>query len=642
MSSTTRLSCLEITGPLDENTPLCVLREVARVHRVNANIRSGLEGGNRFVILDIIRELTEAANSQPLITLPLTEQSDCAAVAHFINPYVEWPEGELRDALRTAMIYMRDAPLPGRNFNYGYPIPSDTTRLGVCVLYKICRINDLPVRFDHTIDNLAAAVRMIVQNIDLSRSQMRGCISRVREESLPVLYLTACEMMDVEEIEDAQQATLPLQSQEGSCGEEDDEDAEVTIDDVYDYHEDITHSVETFKSKEKMLRRINPRTPGEAIALAALNFGVDISTSVQVVPEYLNLRNYLVAERDWVPIDPTMQTLIKFNPLSFQLDSFFNPRLPYELYVEDELAQLAVEEGYTLEDLRRESAYSLLSTAFLSHTFYHGRLPTIINDQTPIGWDPVDEVPDDCIICFGVRTLGVTAFRYSELADDFSQKKNFTNPLNREGMAFPSLAIKKLKRLCQKIQVGETPEGSAERQKLLHTITLTELFTNEHNVRARELYLVYSNGDSELQASVSAAVNALLHLSMCCRGWLSDEAPYPIENAPVDNQYEVDVRVTQSIAAFEICCGECGAEVSEMILGLPLLRFRGDWQICDNAGEGTTIGERLTILKNGEDHGNYNSCMRLTSNYFAASAWRYLEVLGFPPPFDITRLRDIS
>lgn len=637
MSSNIQLSCLEITGPLDENTPLCVLREVARAHRVNVYIRSSLEGGNRFVILDLIRELSDTAGSQPVITLPLNGQSDRAAVAHFINQYAEWPEGELRGALSTVRIYMQEAALPGQNFTYGIPIPGDTNRLSVCMLYRICRERNLPVRYHHTIDNLAAVVRILVQNTDISRSQMRDQVSRVREDALPVLYLTACEMTDIDDEPENQQATPPL-SDDG----EGDEYTEITINDVYDYYEDITYSVEIFKASEKILLRVDPRSPGEAVTLAAFNFGIDISSSVRIIPEYTNLRNCHIVERDWTPVDPTMQALVCSNPLSFHLDMFFNPRLPYELYVEQELCQLAIEEGYTVEDFRMESAYSLLSTAFLSHTFYHGRFPTIINEQTPIGWDVVDEVPDDCIICFGVRTLGVTAFRYSELADDFSQKKNFTNPLHREGMSFPAVAIAKLKRLCQKTHVGETSDGAEERLKLLHSIALTELFTNENNAKARELYLVYSDGNEDVRTSIASAINSLLHLSMCCRGWLDDSQPYPIENAPIDNQYEVDIRVTQSIAAFETTCGECEEENAELVLGLPLLRFRGDWQVSIDTGEGITLGERLSILKNGEDHGNYNSCMRLTSNYFAASAWRYLEVIGFPPPFDIARLRDIS
>jgi hypothetical protein len=62
-----------------------------------------------------------------------------------------------------------------------------------------------------------------------------------------------------------------------------------------------------------------------------------------------------------------------------------------------------------------------------------------------------------------------------------------------------------------------------------------------------------------------------------------------------------------------------------------------------SASEGLTIGNRLHILKTGEDdeHG-YSSCMRLTSNWFAGSAYRYLTIIGEEKPFEIKDLRDIS
>ncbi len=112
-----------------------------------------------------------------------------------------------------------------------------------------------------------------------------------------------------------------------------------------------------------------------------------------------------------------------------------------------------------------------------------------------------------------------------------------------------------------------------------------------------------------------------------------------IEIALVENQNEVDVRVTDGIADLERLYGE-SETVGTIFLELPLVKYRDGWQISTSAQEGINIQERLQILKNGDGH--YNSCMRLTSNWFASSAYRYMVVIGMDPPFDIEKLRSIS
>ena len=625
--STICLSCFAVTDFFDKNTPFCVLLEAARIHKIDIQI-SDLVGETSIMYL--VRQLSNTASNQPLVTLPLSNPNHRSSVAHFLNPYVSWPDHELKDAFSTFCIYMWNTPLPERDFTYGYPTPGDTNRLSVLILYKLCKVNDLPLRTYHTIDNLASAVSMLVQDIQTNRYYLYQRIIHVKEEALPILYLTTCKIVDTSSDLDT-----------GSDNSVDNENTEVTInEDLYNYYEDITQSIKTLNSDTQVFLRIKPLTQGEAIYLAAINFELDISSSIDVIKEYDNLLKHKIAETMWVPLDPIMRDLLCHNPVSFNLYLYFNPKLPAELYDKQKLKQLAIEEGYTTQDLRQESAYSLLSTAFLSQTFYHGLFSAIINDKTPIEWDSISEIPRDHLVCFGVKTMGLMAFKYSELADDFSQKKNFTNPLDREGQNFPAIAITKLKKLCQKTHIGETEGGMIERQRLFQAITLTELYTDESNDKARELHVTYTEGDEEIQIKISTAINALLHLSMCCRGWLNDSDMYPVDIAPVGNQYLVDVRVTQSIATFENTCTECGEEISTIILNLPLLRFQGGWQTSNDVTIGLTIGERLMILKTGTDR--VNSCMRVTSNYFAGSAYRYLEVLGFPPPFDITRLKSIS
>ena len=138
-----------------------------------------------------------------------------------------------------------------------------------------------------------------------------------------------------------------------------------------------------------------------------------------------------------------------------------------------------------------------------------------------------------------------------------------------------------------------------------------------------------------------------------------------------DNPYEVEVRVTEAIALFETAVGWGGRRppqpppsgleqvsgalmntdleispeksLSELILGLPLLKYAdGKYIPIRSTKEGTSIRERLEIVKKGDEHPDYTSCIRLTSNILAVTAYRIMEVLGLPPKFDIRSLRSIS
>lgn len=624
-SNTVTLSCFLITGPgsIGLDTPRCVLYEISRIHGVNC---LGKNLDNRFVLTDFIDELIRSENDQPIVARHPTTIAHKSAVMRFINPYVSWPDDKLERAFTNVKTFMRDfedKTYPTTYFSYGLPTPTRPETLTACMLYKICLSCDLVLRSTTTMRQMAVAIRMFVQGPTISRNYLRRQLSNVPESCLPSLYLTACQMVDEES--------------SFTDSEESDSDDEMEI--TRGYQEEIVYSAGIFNSEYQLRLHVTPKTYGQAVALGALNFSIDLTEAQNPIKEYRHLRRQVSLDHDWVPHDDEMRRKKLINPLHYHLGTFFNPSLPYNLYSMDDLQQLAIDEGYTTQDLQDENAYSLLTTAFLSQTFYHGRYDTIINESTPIFMEELSSLPNDCVICFGTRTSSV-GFYYSELAAYLKEKKSFVNPLDASGSSFSIQSIRKLKRLCQQTYIDESERGKNERGELLSAIVLTELFTAEGNAKARELYDLCLENETA-KGKLLTALMCLLKLSMCCRGWLRDTDPYPIEDTPVYNQNEVDVRVTEAVINFENACDNCG-EYKRNILSLPLLRYREGWQISNTDYDGKTIEARINILKTGTDTDDYSSCMRLTSNFLAASAHRYLGIIGTPPPFDIIRLRDIS
>ena len=607
-----------ITGDIDGKTPFCVLKEIADIHGVKIPNNKSIK--NKIVMRDFIDELINSHNLQPTIKSPWQSLKDKSFASKFVNKHVSWPDTELSIALEFLCKYMKkEYVLPPANFEYGLQIPSNPHSLNACVLYKLCKSVNLPIKRDLTIKNLAEAINMLITSPENSKNFIRSQIEYIPDKFLPVSYLNICNLVNIElENEDQDEVNVP------------------------DYYEDLSDSINLLSDHEKALKLVNPQTTGQAIYLAAINYKMDISSSTNPIKEYIFLRNYKINSEEWDPVDNFMKKQLKENPMSFRLDVFFNPSLPHTLYSDDILDKLAVEEGFSQVELQQDGAYQLLGLAYLTPTFYHGIYSSIINEKTPLSWEDITNIPKNCIICYGVKKDALTAFSYKELIDLFNVNKSFLNPINENKSSFSKIVIRKLKRICKTTHVGDTTISLNEKVLLLDSIEMAELFTEDGGVKIKNFYLEYNKTKTPVRQNVDNAINVLFKLSMYMRGWDNSFDDYPVENTPVYNQDEVDVRVTEYIIIFEKVCNKLG-KIGETIMNLPIFKFKnGEWQRSTCNLEGLSIKDRLTILKNGEKHDNYNSCMRLTSNWFAASSYKYMQVMGMKPPFDINKLRDIS
>ncbi|RLI46609.1 hypothetical protein DRO61_09040 [Candidatus Bathyarchaeota archaeon] len=626
------LSRLEITGSLNIHTPMCVIHEVATIHNVKI---PEIQYGDVQALQAFIDIINKTHSHRPSIPFPIEEHYQMSLVASFVNKFIDWSESELEEAFATLRMYMIEACLPNiNNFSYGELTPGNTRSLNACCLYRICKSYNLPTNFNHTIEQLAQAVRILIMDIEKTRKYMFQQIHKLDENEISSIYLSICHML----VDDSNLI---------------EKNTETTDEEMPDFYNDVNNSVALFNNYSETLKRVYPCTPGEAITLAALIYKLDISSSRDPIAEYVNLRK---TSSMWVPLDNDMIHALSLNPMVYNLECYFNPVLPYELYNEKELIHLALGEGYSIDNLRYESAYSLLASSYLLPTFHHGLFPSIINEKTPITLENVNEVEPFKILCYGTRISGVVAMTYQGLADVIKNQRNFSNPVDEDCTAFTQLNIRKLKRLCKTFRGGETQETMKEKENLLEAIQIAELFTENNNEKARELYIAYIDGDEKYKHKVINALYSLLRLSMYTRGWLNDEDVLPIKSAPVYNQAEVDIKVSEGIVDFENKCKELDVindgqdnedsdskSFANIILDLPLVRYRHEWQTSNSYGEGLTLGERLKILKTGEDDENgFSSCMRLTSNWLAGSAYRYLTVIGEEKPFDIEDLREIS
>lgn len=622
----TQLSRLIITGHVYEHTPLCVLIEIADAHGIKYD-PSDCDKPN------FSQHLLASIRQTPIPTISGVKGiHEWEYVARFVNKHSQWPQSKLIQAYNFLLQFMSNNNLLDKLpevFTVGLQTPDDIFSINACILYRICTHNRLNISPHTTIDQMAYAVRMLRESSESLHRRVSTFIdkSATRTNLINILLLSHY-MIEDTEVEEV--------NTEVSYN---------TIPDVPTRHELLLQMHEVLNDVRSLQQRIDPTTGAGAIALAALNFNIDISKASNPLREYKLLKTD--SRHSYYPADLWMRHWYDKNPTLFDLSVRFNPLFSREYYDASRLTDLALNEGYTQRDIEVDHPYELLQVAYLSETFYQGELPNMERRRTQIDLDDIDEVPDGQLLSFGQIGQPMVPVTINELTELFRRNENFRNPFRQNGM-FSKIAINKLKIIAQSpngphpnIQLtSETMEARAE---LLNAIMNVEILEQNNDDATRRFILTYRNTDAETKRKVVEALTSLLHAGMAMRGW-KGVGNYPVSQAIV-TESEADiiaVNVTDNLAKFMNQCNNLGS-IGRQILALPLVLYRdGQYQTSTDHSDGLTIGDRINIVRQGEETRNMASCIRLTSNWLCSSAHKYIMCLGFPAPFDIYSLRRIS
>lgn len=97
------------------------------------------------------------------------------------------------------------------------------------------------------------------------------------------------------------------------------------------------------------------------------------------------------------------------------------------------------------------------------------------------------------------------------------------------------------------------------------------------------------------------------------------------------SQESIDIKVTEAMAQLDNSCAKRPSHAAA-VKNLPLVLFKHNSFIKSTSDfEGLTIGDRVEILRAGENITQISSCMRITSNWLASSAYKYLTFLDMTP-----------
>lgn len=626
MRAIRQLSRLAITGHIHEHTPLCVLMEIADAHGIKYNPDDCTKPNFNTQLISRIHE-----TNIPTIS-GNNDRIEWQYIARFVNKNCDWPQSKLLQAYNFLVKFTTNQdPLENisKGFICGLQTPDNVTAVNACILYKICTLNRLNVNMRTTMKQMAYCVNMLREDVESLNRRVNSYIEKhaKRSDLINILMLSPYEIQDPEPKPCESQINYSLIPKPNT-----------TFDVLQTLHSHL-HDVKILQHK------IEPGTDYGAIALAAINYGIDISKARDPIREYKILK--ISGRNDYKPGDLWMAYWYKINPNLFDIYETFNPLFPSKYYDSNRLKHMAFNEGFTSNEINLNDPYELLSMNYLTDTFYMGEFPNIKSRTTLIDLDSIDEIPYGQLICFGSYELPLHPVSLSELVNLFNANRNFTNPFQKNSV-FSSTAIGKLKSICQNPSGPNhnirLPESTIKiRTELLEIIISIELHMKTTDEPTRNFINIYRESSSETRLRIKTVLTNLLHVGMYMRGW-TGSGVYPVIKAPVppEREPEVAVNVTNALAAYESSYKSLG-KIGSQINNLPLVRYRdGEYQLSNYEHDGKTIGQRINIIKEGDTTNNVASCIRLSSNWLCASAHKYITCLGLPPPFDIFNLRDIS
>lgn len=629
MRSSRQLSRLAITGHVYEHTPMCVLMEIADANGIKYEQKDYEKPNFAHHLLASIHQTSVPAIS----TGEIKEMAQWQFVARFVNKHSQWLQGKLTLAYNFLLEFMNNEDplnkIPA-SFTPGLQTPDNPHAVNACVLYKTCVYHRLNVNSRTTINQMAYAVKMLRENLESVVRRAEAFVKRdaKRIDLINVLMLAHYEVQDPD----------PMILDDNGINYE-------IIPKVDTTHDLLMRLHESLNDTRTLQQKIDPTTHSGAIALAAINYNIDISKSSDPTREYKILR--IAGRNDYKPADPWMNYWYQRNSSIFDLTVTFNPLFPVEFYENNRMISMVQNEGFTSREIANADPYELLQLAYVSDTFYQGEMPNMKFNQTPINLDDISDVPYGQLLCYGQFDLPWRPISVAELADLFNNNQNFSSPFGSD-IVFSPTAINKLKIIAQcpsgpNPNIRLSPETVAAKTVLLESINGIELILRNNDEPSRQLASTYKHADPDTKQAIRNALTYLLHTGMYMRGWLGS-GDYPVIKAPVppEREHEVAINVTDSIAKYEAACRSLG-RIGTQINHLPLVTYKdGEYQASNCNSDGLTIGDRISIVKEGDQTGNVASCIRLSSNWICSSAHKYMLAIGLPAPFDIFHLRHIS
>lgn len=572
------LDRIQISGSIDIHTPLCVLLEIASAH--------GIRYSSRVVEdPDFAWRLMREIGRTPTLTLSPQDASCHRYIARFVNSSSEWTLPRLGRAFDHLLGFYSCPNILSKikiDFEAGQQTQDSLYKINGCVLYAACKQLGVQTTVNTTLEEMAMMVRLSKyssRELSLSLSSQMQNLNQTKLLEIALLVGIGLPTVSHSRLEQYGQ-----EAQHSSI-------TDVGIDD----------------------------DPSKAIAYAAYLYNTDISSSLSPCIAYQLVKNGVHHNYP-------------------KLDRLFNHTLPSTVYNMECLQSLLGREGQPSTVRDKQVAYAQLVDIQLSETFHlcsEVKDPKFTATCTAIYMLDLVDIPKNTLIGYGISGRPLIPFTVDELETSFRTNVSFSNPASEVGSLFSEIALLKLEAICR----SNTKE---EFNRLGLTIESVRRVLRSCSSQQQDFLRIYQRLSEQEQQLVVESFQSLHRLAMYMRGWDGENPVLPIVHAPVDSQDAVDIKVTEGLSNFDDCINQLDT-MKDTIMNLPVMRYRGGTiQVAAPNNPGSTIRSRLDLVRQGPDAQTIDSCIRMTSNWLAATSHVYLNLFGHAPNYDLTTIRDIA
>lgn len=634
MSEPLVLNRLQHIGPIVAGTPMCVIMEVARSHRVAVTGMDRLNSPE-----DIQRVITAIKNTQ----IVSCNERDLSALAAFVNNATLWTRTPLQQAYTHLMATLRcPGLLPTGPWVVGGKTPENPFSFDATMLYRICQHHNISTFRATTLNQLEWAVRQLIRPEPL-RETLRETLTVMPTSRLISLAMHP-EMNASETPELPPPPLIPPVAPPISP---------MPFIRSNGMSEEISRVHRSLHDTNVLQRRAVPTTHLEAIILGVCNFDLDLCEAQSPLDEYARLSQVSLAS--FIPAENPWRDRYLRNPSWYRVSQNWRPVLTFR-YSPEQLREFAHSEGILPIEISSLSAETTLQMSRVTPSFFPGIHPHCDETVTATSLDDIRELASQQLVTFGISEgSSFQVYRFKELAYQFLDARQFINPAV-PAEVFPGTAMRKLRLIVQRILATTGSEISgirAEAEQLQNAIREVDRQLLVDRERTAHLVELYQSSSSEVQASWRTAFHLLLETAMYMRGWKIRQQEYPLTSEettyPADRQPEVEINVTQSLGRL---CDHLGTMMSEahanIFRELPLMKDVSSggeiaFAISTDQAAGVTIWQRLMLVSRGDSAGTHiNSCIRVSSSWLARTSYYYLTALDLPEPFPIHRLRHVT
>lgn len=648
--------------------PTCVLEEILMGHGLKYS-RKGLE--NFKYRKDMVQYIE---SFEPMYMKYPFELEDYRILAAYINcKEEEWTKSILeisyafiqnfnqdRNISLEDVIKMLNADHTFDRIPFGPMNATNPISMDACILYRLCKDNGLNPSVNSTLEDMRCGLiclyygigfldQYITSTLFYSSLSLSENINRLLylqpqhksyEQNINLQHLLNSYIFSHHE---KTKDKLDIQDKKNS--------SKISYADLKQWADNLDLPSEKISSEVNNVGfYIRPSTDIDAIGFAGFYFDIDLSIIPNPIMEYMHIvKTYKNKKslKKWTPLNQKYKRFKLVNPTLFRLSTSFNPLFPKLFYSFSSLIQFSRLKGLTnsqniMSSHEFENVYQELQFEILLSGFYIGIYPEIKNKETPVYWEEIKNIHPSLILCYGVRHQNLIAYTIEEWIDHFQNVKTFQSLHNNKD-TISNEVINNLKYVLQYYVQNDYPTISKNTldkyRELLNIIRDIEFLNHQHSNVIRSFCKRYNTLSEEDQKDILRLLRLIMDTGLIMRGWDGSSSNYPIQSALVSDNLLVDQKSGEMLNIYIHDTSKNKKEINK----LPLLNFKnGKYVFSTSINDGYTIGERMNIVVEGNNTDNIASCIRMTSNWFVSSSYRYLTLLKEKIPFDITSLSQIS